>query len=211
MKRYLAVGLAVAGGALAAAALAWLGWAWYESRLPATYSVTDYAIADGGGAPVGEGTAGHVHDGASVIDLRGPRGTPDRRFTLTAQKGVVRLASGRTVEALSFNGTVPGPELRLREGELVEVTLRNENVAGGVTVHWHGVDVPNAEDGVAGVTQDAVPPGGSRSWSTVAISSGSRSTTRPAPCTRCISTATTCSCSAGTASRSPAVPGGATR
>jgi FtsP/CotA-like multicopper oxidase with cupredoxin domain len=29
-----------------------------------------------------------------------------------------------------------------------------------VTVHWHGVDVPNASDGVAGVTQDAVPPGG---------------------------------------------------
>ena len=35
-------------------------------------------------------------------------------------------------------------------------TLRNESVADGVSVHWHGVDVPNAEDGVAGVTQDAV-------------------------------------------------------
>ncbi len=61
---------------------------------------------------------------------------------------------------LSFNGTVPGPELHVREGELVEVTLRNRDVAGGVSVHWHGVDVPNGEDGVAGVTQDAVPPGG---------------------------------------------------
>ena len=38
--------------------------------------------------------------------------------------------------------------------------LRNENVAQGVTIHWHGVDVPGREDGVAGVTQDAVLPGG---------------------------------------------------
>ena len=37
--------------------------------------------------------------------------------------------------------------------------LRNEDVGEGVTIHWHGVDVPNAEDGVAGVTQNAVLPG----------------------------------------------------
>ena len=40
------------------------------------------------------------------------------------------------------------------------MTLRNEDVDSGVTIHWHGVDVPNAEDGVPGVTQDAVMPGG---------------------------------------------------
>jgi FtsP/CotA-like multicopper oxidase with cupredoxin domain len=39
------------------------------------------------------------------------------------------------------------------------VTLVNANVPDGVTLHWHGVDVPDAEDGVAGVTQDAVRPG----------------------------------------------------
>ena len=47
----------------------------------------------------------------------------------------------------------------MRRGDLVEVTLVNENIDDGVTIHWHGVDVPNAEDGVAGVTQDAVLPG----------------------------------------------------
>ena len=156
MKRVLAIGLAVAGGAVAAAALAWLGWAWYESRLPETYSVMDYAIPDYGGATAGDGA---VHEGMSVVEFRGPRGTPQRRFTLTAQEGPVRLASGRTVEALSFNGTVPGPELRVREGDLVEAILRNRDVADGVTVHWHGIDLRNAEDGVAGVTQDAVRPG----------------------------------------------------
>ena len=40
----------------------------------------------------------------------------------------------------------------------------NRDVEPGVTIHWHGVDVPNAEDGVAGVTQDAVPPGGSYTY-----------------------------------------------
>ncbi len=47
----------------------------------------------------------------------------------------------------------------MRQGDLVEVTLVNEDIEQGVTIHWHGVDVPNAEDGVAGVTQDAVLPG----------------------------------------------------
>ena len=36
----------------------------------------------------------------------------------------------------------------------------NESVAAGATLHWHGIDVPNAADGVAGITQDAVPIGG---------------------------------------------------
>ena len=47
----------------------------------------------------------------------------------------------------------------MQQGDLVEVTLANKDVEHGVTIHWHGVDVPNAEDGVAGVTQNAVLPG----------------------------------------------------
>ena len=54
---------------------------------------------------------------------------------------------------------VPGPALVAHQGDLVQVTLTNVDVPDGVTLHWHGVDVPNAEDGVAGVTQDAVRPG----------------------------------------------------
>jgi FtsP/CotA-like multicopper oxidase with cupredoxin domain len=59
----------------------------------------------------------------------------------------------------TVNGTSPGPLLEATVGDLVEVTLINENVTEGTTLHWHGVDVPNAADGVAGVTQDAVGPG----------------------------------------------------
>src|SRR5919199_624780 len=158
----------VGAGAVAlvvAAALAFVGWAWNESRIPGTYNAMDYGRLDFGGGPhvhaMGAmpsmpSTAGHR---MSVAALRGPRGKPDVRFHLVAMKGDVRLASGRVVHGLTFNGRSPGPELRARRGDLVEVVLENADVEGGVTIHWHGVDVPNAEDGVAGVTQDAVRPG----------------------------------------------------
>ncbi len=97
---------------------------------------------------------------SSVKQLTGPRaGKPDYRITLVAQKADVELGRGRTTEAWTFNGKVPGPEIRVRQGDLVEATLVNKDIDEGVTIHWHGVDVPNAEDGVAGVTQDAVMPG----------------------------------------------------
>ncbi|MEU3279837.1 multicopper oxidase family protein [Streptomyces antibioticus] len=127
-----------------------------ESRLPDRMATAHHHAYDTGGGP-GPGAA----PARSVTDLTGPStGAADRRFTLTAGTRTVRLASGETVDALTFNGVLPGPELRVAQGELVEVTLVNRDVKEGVTVHWHGVDVPNAEDGVAGITQDAVRPGG---------------------------------------------------
>lgn len=103
----------------------------------------------------------HAGGGRSVDQLTGPRDrAPDARVELTAAHGKARLASGHVVDALTFNGSSPGPEIRARQGQLVEVTLANRDVEEGVTIHWHGVDVPNAEDGVPGVTQEAVRPGG---------------------------------------------------
>ncbi len=149
----------IAAAAVLIAVLAVVGKAWWDSRLPDTYSVMAYGTHDyGGGAEPADHTA--HGGGTSVASLRGAAdGRPDQRFELTARAADVRLASGRVVHALTFNGRSPGPELRVHQGDLVQVVLRNEDVADGVTIHWHGVDVPNAEDGVAGVTQDAVLPG----------------------------------------------------
>jgi FtsP/CotA-like multicopper oxidase with cupredoxin domain len=98
-----------------------------------------------------------------VSALRGPTepaaGGTVRRYELTARKATVTLASGETVAAWTYNGQVPGPALTATEGDLIEVTLRNQDIDRGVTLHWHGYDVPNAEDGAPGVTQDAVLPG----------------------------------------------------
>ncbi len=118
-----------------------------------------YGAHEYGGGPEPPNHEGHG-GGTSVTDLHGPsEGEPDVRFELTARAAEIRLSSGRIVHALTYNGTSPGPELRVRQGDLVEVVLRNDDVSEGVTIHWHGVDVPNAEDGVAGVTQNAVLPG----------------------------------------------------
>jgi FtsP/CotA-like multicopper oxidase with cupredoxin domain len=86
--------------------------------------------------------------------------TADVVVTLTARKERFKLASGGEFDGYTLNGTSPGPTIRARKGQLIEVRLVNASVPGGVTLHWHGVDVPGAEDGVAGVTQDAVPIGG---------------------------------------------------
>jgi len=142
-----------------------LGKMWWDSRLPDTYNVMAYGTHEYGGGPEPPDHEGHAGAGTSVADLKGPSdGTPDARFELTARAADIRLSSGRLVHALTFEGTSPGPELRVHQGDLVEVLLHNADVEDGVTIHWHGIDVPNAEDGVAGVTQDAVLPGGSYTY-----------------------------------------------
>lgn len=136
--------------------LAGAGWYWSTSLVPSTYSVMDMGYADFGGGP------SHVHGaaGTSVADLTGPAtGEPDLDVRLDARQESFELASGERVDGYTLNGTSPGPTLEAQQGDLVQVTLHNVDVAEGVTLHWHGVDVPNAEDGVAGVTQDAVLPG----------------------------------------------------
>ena len=89
-------------------------------------------------------------------------------MTLTVRKEQFRLASGEQVDGYTVNHTSPGPVIRAVQGQLVEVRLVNASVPDGVTLHWHGVDVPNAEDGVAGVTQNAVPVGKSYTYRFVA-------------------------------------------
>lgn len=125
-----------------------LGLAWWDSRLPSSFNVMEFGVLDYGGA---RPQAHTQHPHLRVDRLTGPKtGEPDFRLTLTA---------ARKGDLLAFNGRVPGPEIRVRQGDLVEIKLVNRDIDNGVSIHWHGIDVPNAEDGVAGVTQDAVLPG----------------------------------------------------
>lgn len=100
-----------------------------------------------------------------------PTVAPVKAFTLTAEAARLDIGGGRTVEAYTYNGTVPGPELRVQQGDLVVVTLIN-HLPKSTTIHWHGVPVPNVEDGVAGVTQDAVQPDQSYTYRFVANEAG---------------------------------------
>jgi len=147
---------------VAMAVIAPLGYLWATSLVPDDYSAMEMGYVDTGG---GSDTGGHhgAHDGGrSVAELTGPAtAKPDVELTLTARKQKFTLASGQAMDGFTLNGSSPGPEIRARQGDLVQVTLVNESVPDGATLHWHGIDVPNAEDGVAGVTQDAVQPGAS--------------------------------------------------
>src|SRR3954454_12210081 len=144
MRASVRLAIAVAASV---AVLGPLGYYWQKSLVPSTYDMATMGYADTGGGP---DVHRHGSGGISVADLTGPSGPADVTVTLTA-----RTENGR----YTLNHRTPGPEIRARQVRLVQVTLVNESVPGGVTLHWHGVDVPNAEDGVAGVTQDAVTPG----------------------------------------------------
>ncbi|MGG8381549.1 multicopper oxidase family protein [Bacillus sp. R-CC1] len=78
--------------------------------------------------------------------------------TLVAKEEKQKLGNGVIVPVWTFNGSSPGPEIRVKKGEKVKVTLKNE-LSAPVSIHWHGYPVPNNMDGIPGVTQDAVEPG----------------------------------------------------
>ncbi|GAA1858891.1 multicopper oxidase family protein [Asanoa iriomotensis] len=168
--RRIAVRAAVTAVVLAAGAAVFVT-SMRASAFPDTYNMMQGVTEFGGGS-----TFPQTHEGGiSVETLTGPRDRqPDRSFTLTAQAAKVPLTSGATVEAWTFNGQVPGPELRVREGELVEIKLVNNIPSVPVTIHWHGVDVPNAEDGVPGMTQNAVRTGQTHTYRFVADEVGTR-------------------------------------
>ena len=84
-----------------------------------------------------------------------------REVRLVAGPIEVELAPGRLWRTWGYNGQYPGPEIRVREGERLRITVENDLPGVGTTVHWHGVPVPNPMDGVPGLTQEPIPSGGS--------------------------------------------------
>ncbi|WP_088051904.1 multicopper oxidase family protein [Virgibacillus dakarensis] len=92
-------------------------------------------------------------------------------INLTAKEVEWTLSPDKTITAWTYNGTVPGEQIRVKEGEVVKVNLKNE-LDKPVSIHWHGVPVPNTEDGIPGVTQDAVVPGKTYTYEFVADVSG---------------------------------------
>ncbi len=80
-------------------------------------------------------------------------------FDLTAEIVDWEVEPGRIVEAWTYNGVVPAPQIILDRGDKVKVRLVND-LPMGTDIHWHGVRTPNDQDGVAPITQDLVEPNG---------------------------------------------------
>lgn len=83
---------------------------------------------------------------------------PVREFHFSASKATVNLGEGPDFIAWTYNGQVPGPEIRVKEGEIIRVVLKND-LPEGTTIHWHGIPLQNIMDGVPAITQPAVKPG----------------------------------------------------
>ncbi|MED0658417.1 multicopper oxidase family protein [Bacillus smithii] len=79
-------------------------------------------------------------------------------ITITAKEAVNSFDSKHKFPVWTFNGSVPGPIIKLKQGQTVNITLKNE-LPQPVTIHWHGLPVPNSQDGVPGVTMNSVQPG----------------------------------------------------
>lgn len=85
-------------------------------------------------------------------------GPPDRELRLVAEAGDVSVGPGTGRRTWLYSGGYPGPEIGVTEGDRLRVTVENR-LPEPTTVHWHGVPVPNAMDGVPGLTQPVIPPG----------------------------------------------------
>ncbi len=82
------------------------------------------------------------------------------QYTLTAAPVPFSPVPGLNFAGLGYNGSIPGPLLRVVYGQRLRAKFVN-NTGQGSTIHWHGMILPNKMDGAEGVTQPAVPPGGS--------------------------------------------------
>jgi FtsP/CotA-like multicopper oxidase with cupredoxin domain len=112
---------------------------------------------------------------ARPIDLAvAPDHDPDPAVVstrLVAAPVSVEILPGRHTALLGYSGAFPGPLIRARRGDRLQVELENQ-LTEPTTLHWHGVRVPNAMDGVPDVTQGVVEPGGRFTYDFIASDAG---------------------------------------
>lgn len=94
-----------------------------------------------------------------------------REFRLVAEETKWELLPGVEVNAWTYNGQIPGPEIRVKEGERVRIVFQNQ-LPIPTTIHWHGLIVPAKMDGVPGVSMPEVKPGETYTYEFIAKPSG---------------------------------------
>ena len=138
---------------------------------------TAQAATPHGGGDATDGVAGHANFRGKVDHKRNgfdphqilrdfdwgttrklPNGRTVREWELVAQEKDLEVAPGVTFRAWTYNGRLPGPTLRAKEGELLRVTVVN-GTPHPHTAHFHGLH-PASADGVAGLGPGEIPPGG---------------------------------------------------
>ena len=93
-------------------------------------------------------------------------------YDLTAKVVQWEVEPGRMVEAWTYNGVVPAPQIRVREGDRVRIVLKNE-LPESTAIHFHGLELPNDQDGVPFITQPPVKSGQSYTYEFTVPNAGS--------------------------------------
>ena len=164
-----------------------------EGGMTGVLTVSDEAVAAASGGQ-GAGHGGHGMGGMSPEEMikvdtavtssfpaktKGLGGRPldfemvdgVKVFELTADEVRWEVEPGKVLDALAYNGTLPGPQIEAELGDRVRIVLHNE-LDQPTTLHFHGVRVPNDMDGVPVITQDAVMPGESFTYEFTLTNSG---------------------------------------
>ena len=112
--------------------------------------------------------------GAAAPGKAAPGAPPRvREFRLTPREASVPIVGDGYPDTVvwAYDGVVPGPEIRVRQGDRVRVVVENR-LAEETTVHWHGLRVPNGMDGVPRLTQPPIAPGESFVYEFDALDAG---------------------------------------
>ena len=79
-------------------------------------------------------------------------------FQLTAEPVRRKIAPWKTIDCWSFNGSCPGPTIQVNQGDRVRIVLEN-HLPESTAIHWHGLEIPYAMDGMPYLSQRPIAPG----------------------------------------------------
>ena len=136
----------------------------HEPTAAAAQSTNEGPTVDEMDAMHAEGVKAFVEGTAKTAGLGGQ----PLEFEMDGDTKVFRLACsaiqwefapGKFADAFAYNGVVPGPEIRVAEGDKVRVIVTNASMPESTAVHFHGVITPNGMDGVPFITQPPIKPG----------------------------------------------------
>ena len=113
------------------------------------------------GKPLGDGTTLAPFEMVGEVKV----------FELDMVEVMQEVEPGVVKPAYAFNGVIPGPVLRVDEGDKVRMVVKND-LPFDTGVHWHGMVLPNDQDGVPGITQPPIMPGETYTYEFTAVATG---------------------------------------
>ncbi len=138
---------------------------------PADPRPSSTSLIDRRGFVIGAGAAGMALGAGISTAYTQIAAAADYRLRIAPLR--LELAPGRVIDTFAYGGTVPGPELRLREGREVSIDIRNDSDIDDI-IHWHGLYVAAAADGAMEEGSPMVARGGTRRYTFAPKPTGTR-------------------------------------